>query len=336
MSQPVEGKSLETYQLFRDPQKHYVRVYGWVAVALRRLQKVGKHREFGLRYMTLCGQDAIDIFLFKREGLIRDDGRGFPSVYYIENYYNSFAKARFFLGRTPGKMISFEDLVNQGWFERLIGEQPFDVINLDFSGSCFPKTDHPFSRTLRAINRIIELQRGNDYDLFVTFKALRSMENSDAINELAANMAQNFLKYPEVEEAFERYFPTLNPTQLSEADYGRFLLVTFPKIVFGFGANNGFNVSCNMKFVYERRPAGKPSYQIVKFLFSFAKIVAESFSKESRLHQTSTVAYDASVVQDLNIAPIDVDQRISDETSLEKTLESDLRTVLALRTPLGE
>ena len=112
--------------------------------------------------------------------------------------------------------------------------------------------------------------------------------------------------------------------------------MTFPKIVFGFGANNGSNVSCNMKFVYRRRPPGKPSYQIVKFLFSFAAIVAESFSQESRLHQNATVAYDASVVQYLNVAPIDVDQKITEETSLEQTLESDLQTVLALRTPLGE
>jgi hypothetical protein len=146
MSQPAEGKSVEVHELFRDPQKHYVRVYGWVSVARNRLSALGQQRQYGLRYLTLCGKDAIDILLFKREGLIRDDGRGFPSVYYIENYYSSFAEVRPLLGRTSGKRISFEDLVNQGWFERLVREQPFDVINLDFSGNCFPIEDPPFSR----------------------------------------------------------------------------------------------------------------------------------------------------------------------------------------------
>jgi hypothetical protein len=338
MSQPAEGKSLEAHELFRDPQKHYVRVHGWVVVARSRLHTLMEtNRNFGLRYMTLCGKDAIDIFLFKREQLIKDDGRGFPSVYYIENHYPSFAEVQPLLGRTKGKRISFEELVNQQWFEQLVRKQPFDVINLDFSGNCFPRNDPPFSTTLKALNRIIQLQSGNHFDLFVTFKALRSVENSAAVQELASNMIKNFSVHQEVEDAFKRQFRSMNPSQLSDVDYGLFLLATFPKIIFGFGANNGFNVSCPMKFVYKRSPPDKPPYQIVKFLFSMsAEAASQSFSEESRRHESLTAAYEASVIQDLNVAPIDVDQELVKQTSLAKQLKLDLQSVLELRVPFGK
>lgn len=338
MSQPARGKSLEAYELFRDPQKHYARVYGWVAVARNRLGQLDpQQRKFGLRYLTLCGKDAIDIFLFKKEGLIRDDERGFPSVYYIENYYPSFAEVRPLLGRTSGKRVSFEDLVNQGWFERLVREQPFDVINLDFSGNCFPIEDPPFSRTLRSLCYIIELQRGNSFDLFVTFKALRSVENSDAIQELAVNMTENFSRDQEVENAFNRRFQNRSPSELSNVDYGLFLLATFPKIVFGFSTNNGFDALCNMKFIYRRTPRHRRPYQIVKFLFSLnAPAITQSFSEESRRHETLTAEYKASVIQDLNVTPVDVDQKLAEQTSLQEQLMSDLQSVLALRIPFGQ
>jgi hypothetical protein len=336
MSQPAAGKSLEAYELFRDPQKHYVRVYGWKNAAQSRFQVLQGKRDYGLRYLTLCGKNAIDIFLLKREGLIRDDGRGFPSVFYVENYYPSFAEVKPLLGRTQGKRISFEELVIQPWFETFVRKCPFDVVNLDFSGNCFPREDPPFSTTLRAIYHMIELQKGNNFDLFVTFKALRSMENLTAVQELAENMTKNFSAHHEVEELFREKFQNLNPEQLSNVNYGLFLLATFPKIVYGFGANSGFTVSCTGKFIYKRTPQNKPQYQIVKFMFTFTAPVTQSFSAESRLHEILAQAYVTSIVNDLDLPVIDVDHELSQRVHLEAELREDLKSVLSLQIPFGE
>lgn len=335
MSQPAGGKSLEAHQLFRDPQKHYVRVYGWKTAAQNRLRTLQGQRDYGLRYLTLCGKEAIDIFLFKREGLIMDDGRGFPSVFYVENYYPSFAEVRPLLGRTQGKRISFEELVNQPMFEAFVRRSPFDVVNLDFSGNCFPLNDAPFSTTLRALYHMIELQKGSDFDLFVTFKALRSIENSGAVQELAGNMTSNFAAHHEIEQAFRREFHH-SPEELQDTDYGLFLLAAFPKIIFGFGANNGFTTSCNGKFIYARTPPGKPRYQMVKFAFAFATPATQSFSGQSRTHQVLTQAYTASCLADLGSHVIDVDHKLAQRNQLAAELRADLQSVLVLRIPFGE
>lgn len=164
MSQPAGKKPLEVLDISRDAVKHYVRINGWVEIARERYARIQtdqERRDHGLRYFTLCGKDGIDIFLFQREGLINDDGRGFPSIFYCEGYYPSFAELTPILGRTRGSRNKFEDLINYNWFKTLIQHSPFDVVNLDFSGSCFPQQDPPFSRTLRSINVLISLQKGH-------------------------------------------------------------------------------------------------------------------------------------------------------------------------------
>lgn len=339
MSQPAGDKPQEVFDLSRDPVKHYVRIHGWVNMARQRLTKLrnmGIQREYGLRYFSLCGKDGIDIFLFKREELIQDDGRGFPSVFYCELYYANFAEVKPMLGRTQGARRTFEDLVHQRWFKDRVKKYPFDVVNLDFSGSCFPWQDHPFSRTLKAIYSLIALQKGYAFDLFVTFKALRSAENEEAIQELVANMERNFDQLNGVEERFRVRF-NVSPRELREGDYGQFLLATFPKIIFGFGSNQGFRVGCPQKFLYRRSPPSpKPAYQIVKFLFSLEPVdVGQSFSVESRRLEVLTRSYQEAILTDLGTTPIDVDREFQDNPQLDEQLRNDCASVIASRKPFG-
>lgn len=340
MSHPSPGKSREVYDLARDPTKHFVRRNGWVPVARARLAKlrsINAQRPYGLRYFTLCGKDGIDIFLFKREGLITDDGRGFPSVLYCESDRANFAQVRPLLGRTKGERAQFEELIKHREFRHRIEGEPFDVINLDFSGSCFPRNDYPFSRTLRSVNNLIQLQQDHEFDLFVTFKALRSADNRTAINELTHNMKSNFENSRDIETRFKTRFAGLEPNQLLERNYGQFLLATFPKIVFGFGSASGFVVKCPNKFVYQRmrRFSGDP-YQIVKFLFSFECLPpSQSFSETSRRPQILAERYKMSTLSDLGAIPVDVDNELRGHSELFDDLGNDCQSILESRKALG-
>lgn len=339
MSYPIPEKRKEVLDLSRDPVKHFVRVNGWLRTARVRfnvLETQGARREFGLKYFTLCGKDGIDIFLFKREGIIRDDGRGFPSVFYCESYSGNFIQVRELLGKTQSYLGTFEDLINRPWFHKYVNENPFDVVNLDFSGSCFPRADRPFSGTLRSITRIIELQKGNEFDLFITFKALRSAENRDAIIELVTNMENNFASDAEIERNFKASFGNLSPQQMLHRDYGNFLLATFPKIVFGFGASNDFVVTCPQKFKYNRRNVHGGDYQIVKYIFSFRNLGhTTAFSRESRRTAELANSYRRSTITDFEIHPLDVNNEVANNNTLKNQLEEDCKRILEDRQAFG-
>ncbi|MCJ7635270.1 hypothetical protein MUP77_23135 [Candidatus Bathyarchaeota archaeon] len=337
MIQSSGQKSIQVYRMFRDPEKHYVRRMGWVEYSKKRLQTLNEQeRPYGLRYFTLCGAEAIDVILMKKEGLIKDDGRGFPSVYYLESHYHSFASAKSLLGRTRGMNKSFEDAVSIPRIKSLIHEQPFDVIKLDFSGCCFPRSDQPFSSTLRALVEMITLQCGNAFDLFVTFKASKTEDNAGAVKELIENMCNNFVRYLDLEQLFRRQYANRSPEELLNQDYGRFLLATFPKIVIGFGTRKGYNVNSNVKYVYKRRHTGERQYQMVKFIFTFEnRSHSEGFGVQSRPDPEEPVAYRKAVYQDLNNIPVDVDEELARNKPLRASLDTDLKQVIDMSIPFG-
>ncbi len=319
-------KADEAFDIARDPIKHFVRMDGWISKARNRLQILavnGCARKFGIRYFSLCGKYGLDIFLFQREDLILHNGKGFPSVYYCESDRSDYVTVKERLGQTLGDLRSFQGQMEQGPFRRHIKETPFDVVNLDFSGVCFPPGDPPFSKTLKSIESLIHLQEGHSFDLFITFKALRRSDNEDAIEELTITMNENFAESADIRDKFDNLFH-VSIEQLLAQDYGKFLLVTFPKIIFGFGIDFGFEVECPKKYVYTRH---RGQYQIIKFLFSFKSIRrAGSFSRAavSALDaDTRKASYLVSVLSHLDNLPIDVDEELEGNPALLDLLRQD-------------
>lgn len=339
MSHPDPDKCKDVLDFSRDPVKHYVRVNGWLQTAqarLARLNALGTQRDFGLRYLTLCGKDGIDIYLFNREGLLSDNGRGFPSVFYCESYRGNYVRVKELLGNTRSHLGKIEELINREWFNKFITENPFDIVNLDFCGSCFPRADPPFSSTLRSITKIIEFQKGNEFDLFITFKALRSAENNAAVNELVENMDRNFSENNEIKQKFYTCFENMAPNEMLENNYGLFLLATFPKIIFGFGSANDFVVKCPHKFIYQRTNNHRINYQIVKFIFSFENISRSTeFSQASRRTAELAARYVDSTLNDFEVVPLDVNNTVSNDNTLRNKLKEDCKSILESRKPFG-
>jgi hypothetical protein len=323
---------MDVLDLSRDPLKQFVRKHGWLTAAQRKMSELNeKHRSrpFGLRYFTLCGKDGIDIFMLRKEELLKDDGRKFPSVVYCESLQSNFAKVRPLLGGTKGYLSSFEDLVKRPEFKSKTVVEPFDLVNLDFSGSCFPISEQPFSNTLHSILDLISLQKASPFCLLVTFKAFRSGENQEAINELLDNMHNNFRDHQEIEGVFNNCFNQMTPQQLLENDYGLFLLASFPKIIFGFGSSNGFIVSCYQKYYYARPKRNSlRSYQIIKFIFDLKPFDTSSFTEMSQLGRILHEKYVQSTLNDLQSPPVNVDDRLRQNPSLNDDLSREYQEII--------
>jgi len=302
------------------------------------LQQQGSERKFGVRYFTLCGKDGIDIYLFYNEKIILDDCRGFPSVHYCESYPANFVEVKSLLGRTKGTRDTFEKLIRQDSFQAKIRREPFDIINLDFSGVCFPFTDEPFSRTLKSIFQLIELQKGHNFDLFITFRAVRSEDNQEAIIQLSDNMNRNFEEDRNVELMFLNKFNNLSIEELVDSDYGQFLLATFPKIIFGYGSTHSYIVSCPLKYIYMRKNARVPprgTYQIIKFLFTFDYLNPQGFIDYARIAEKCNEEYKKSIIADLDNEICDVDKIFSQNTQLNNEYRDFCINLLESRKPFG-
>jgi len=331
-SKKVEKRKESTLS-FICPKKHYVRKEGWLTIARNRKEVVSSRVETQgyIRYFSLCGKEAIDVLLFEREGIIRANARGYPDVCYcdfVEDNPLEFAKLKETLGKTKGFNMRFEELVYDGSFQKLVQNEPFDVVNLDFCGSCFPKHDAPDSKTLRAIECVLKLQSAVSFNLFITFRAQRSSENSGAIKELRDVMEKNLSQFSDFKSVYEEKigFP-LNI--LCENDYPSFLLHTFPKILLGFGNNYNLGGECIRRFYYKRKEG---EYKIVKFIFSFEpRRENNRFSDRSRKTVQLANAYHKSIINCLKNSPINVDDVLTNKPSLRAKLNNDQEDLIKNR-----
>jgi len=269
-----ERKQREYEREYTDPEKHFVRKYGWLPVAQYLLEKVRNTGREYLRYFTLCAEKALDVHLFWAENLVEFDGRGYPNVAFCECYPEQYELIAARLRRAQGFLAYFEDLVlNQDSPKSMdfYSALPFDVYNLDFTSVCFPRADPPFSRTLEAIVTLIaelaRLPEPSQFDMFFTFRANRSEENEDAIRDLRDNIRDNRRAYNWFDNAFSERCADMG--QLLSRRYHEFLLLSLPKLLGRFGNEAGFRMACTHRFYYPRPDVQNPEYYIISFGLSF-------------------------------------------------------------------
>lgn len=331
-------KRQETSSLFICPKKHFVRKNGWLEIARARKKAVSNRKETDgyVRYFSLCGKEAVDILLFDREGIIRADRRGYPDVCFCDfsaNAPKEFAEIKEALGKTRGFNKRFEDLANDTDFEELIQKIPFDIVNLDFCGSCFPSYDEPDSRTLQAIEKIINLQSNVSFDLFVTFRARRSDNNVEAIDMLRESMNSNITDFNDIEVTYDKYI-NKPLDQILNNDYAIFLLLTIPKIILGFSNNFHLSGRCLRRYLYKRLKYEnrrlKFIYKIVKFLFSFDPVQGTNgnFLSRSRVGINTTHNYCRAIKNYLSENPINVDTLLKHRNSFKSQLIDEQKELI--------
>ena len=256
-------RSVEAFREFGGVIKHAARHRLWLPDALSLKNQRGRF----LKYFTLPGKWAYDVFFMEQNGIIARTPRGFPDVRFCDYSPNCYATAKWLLGNTVGIQSKFETAVLHNRREFWDGF-PYDVYNLDFCGTCFPDEQPPFSDTFQAITEIIQRHvraRYFPFLIFLTMKALPEETNAQARLELMENIEANRAD-PAFKEAFAAAIP--NTAEFAERNFCDFIVISIPKLLC-FLARDRCNVEVRHRAKYRRDARDGSGYFIVKFVLRF-------------------------------------------------------------------
>jgi len=252
-----------------DITKHYVRLFGWLPASNQRKSAVGGRRP--LRYFTFCAASAVDVFMLEREEVIRrnvDDGV-LQETYYCELEPPDFrtigellrSSQQGFLGRFediilfedvgdtvgktntdpgPGKVTNAlrDQLDLKDKHQRLKAAFPFDIINLDATGTLLPPREPPKSKLIKAIERMLEWQRDrrlpngdllDQFALFLTTRVVGIETSPEGISELVGLLQANVDSRPGFRGVWKDRLGKVTPAELAEQDFPRFFSMAIPK-----------------------------------------------------------------------------------------------------------
>jgi len=294
----INEKSVDTFADFAGLIKHTARYLLWLPEA----QSLRTEKNRFLKYFTLPGRWAWDVFFFERNGVIQRRDRGFPDVRFCDNNRKSYSDAKKLLGNTVGKKENFEKLVlnNEKEFWDIF---PYDLYNLDFSGTCFPDDQPPFSDTFRAIAKIIENHVSPNhfpFSIFLTMKSLESQTNREAKRQLRENIETN-----RADTNFTQQINNLIPDIESfvSCNFVDFIMVSIPKIICHFTrAQCDIEVKARAKYSRFNRMDG--NFFITKFVFKFIR----------RRQRTLSLRNDNYIRNVLDIMRLDNVQTIDDSS----------------------
>ncbi|MCJ7804442.1 hypothetical protein MUP35_01780 [Patescibacteria group bacterium] len=279
----INEKTVDFYPDFSGLIKHVARCRLWLPEA--RLLKQEKKRP--LRYFTLPGKYAYDIFFLEQEGIIEKDTRGFPGVRFCDYDPKSFSDAKRLLGNTIGKKDNFEKLVLEDTREFWEGF-PYDIYNLDFCGTCFPDKQPPFSDTFQAIERIINKHVSENhfpFIIFLTMKAFEGETNPQAKMELIQNIEANrAITY------FSNQIASIIPDTQNFAaqNFADFIIISIPKIICHL-ADSHCDLEIKSRAKYLRSNPEIGDYFITKFVFKFSRRRQKSLSVPSMNYITNVL-----------------------------------------------
>lgn len=274
-----------------DVEKHYVRRQAWLPAAM---EQVEASRAAGRdpNYLTFCAAEAIDVFLFLREGVIQRDPLTDVVVdtYFCEKKDEQFNRISQLLGAHDQgflgdfvDMILFEDdeetrnadlsdpsrrysrdlrkrLATKERHQRFRAALPFDMMNLDICGTFFPPQGGVQSPMLRSIKTLLDWQTQcaeNDdefesFTLFLTAHVEGGKQNEDAMNELVTMMENNAATYAGFARAMHDRLGTSDSTQAVEEAFEDFYCVALPKVIVGEAFDRGWLADVRFSGRYRR------------------------------------------------------------------------------------
>ncbi len=261
----VNEKTIEAYSDFGGLIKHAARFLLWLPEAKILKQECNR----SLRYFTLPGKWAWDIFFLEKEGIVQKDTRGFPDVRFCDNNPKSYSDAKKLLGNTIGKKENFEKLVNDNQKEFWEGF-PYDIYNLDFCGTCFPDSQPPFSETFQAIEKIVNKHVSENhfpFVIFLTMKAFEGETNQQAKTELIQNIETNRANVTFTQQVSSVIPNTQNFVAQNFAD---FIIISVPKVICHL-ADSHCDLEVKARAKYSRSNDEIGNFFITKFVFKFTR-----------------------------------------------------------------
>lgn len=251
--------------------KHFARHHGWLpaSVEYARAVKIEK-----IKYFTLCAREAIDVFMFEKEGLLARDSEGqLHNVVICENDKSAVPEIKKLvrpplqeavivgnlediLTATAGPNADNEDSKSQkerdrrrDWqnFVQLKRFFPFDIVNFD---TCNSLMDPPpgENRLLVALDRILELQRpARTFLLFVT-TPISGLHNKleDIFRDC---LSQNVKAHEEIRQAL---LTSKRSDVYDKIEKGSRVVLGFAKsVILPAAQKHGWNTSHKGIYVYD-------------------------------------------------------------------------------------
>lgn len=223
--------------------KHSARFYGWLPASLEHKARL---KEKPIKYFTLCAEEAIDIFMLEKEGVLRrDSNRELPNVFICEKENNVASKIlnlvrpplkeAIFVGaldviltfkedkHTVGRDLDDDDknyqirqkLINRRLYHRLKNSFPFDIINFDPYGNLLDNNKDSNKRLMDSFSKVFELQIPLDsFLMFVTIPL--SDIHKDYTKAFKAGIAKNVKDHPEIEKALNAKYGSAKYDDIEE------------------------------------------------------------------------------------------------------------------------
>jgi hypothetical protein len=259
--------SLQRNKFELGAAKQFVRREGWVKVIqtyMRRRVNDGVNRP--LKYLTLPGQNASDIGLFWKRGLLQQTQEGRLNVAICDRDYADEVTLN--LTRLGGPLTSttrpLHDDLNDLNNSKLRPHFPFDVINLDICGCLIPAKKETEMRTLQLIFR---LQRRQSFLLLLT---TRPESNPLSSTKLPGFIRNNIRRESKFRTAYVERFGSdeVNP---SLSDVTAFSQMVIPKMVARMSSKYGYRTREYFAARYTRPKDDRPNetYEMVCHSFEF-------------------------------------------------------------------
>ena len=247
----------------RDPQKQYIRRYGWLEVIqdyIKQRYQAGVKKP--IKYLTLPGPNASDIGLLWKAGILATSDEGTIPVAICDRKYAALVVTRLNkVGRllAVGSRYLRQELADGG---ELRDNFPFDVINLDLCNPFILETKKDDFSTL---NWVFRLQRGQSFLLLLTTKP-----ESNPPPKLVTLLQHNISEVPEFQQAYmERFGSDELPLCLADSTF--FAQLAFPKAIARLARFFGYGVTEHFAANYLRR-SNHESYQMISHSFEFVPL----------------------------------------------------------------
>ena len=274
-----------------DVVKHYIRRAAWLP-ALIAQSADSKSTGRKPKYLTFCAAQAIDVFLFLREGLLtRDtDTDSVLNTYFCEKDATGFntisqligAHEQGFFGDFQDMILFEEDELTKGFtyadrqqrygrdirrrlsvkarHQRFKAAIPFDVVNLDICGTFFPPSSGLLSPMLKSLRRLFKWQTASalknssfaSFTIFLTTHVECGRVSEVAMNDLVTLMDSNRSEYSEFSRTLEKRFGTSDPRILAAEEFSGFYCIALPKMIVNEAFKQGWTAVVRFSGQYQR------------------------------------------------------------------------------------
>ena len=274
-----------------DVVKHYVRRHAWLPAARSQRDATrGAGRQ--VTYLTFCAAQALDVFLFLKEGILTRDPETdvVSNAYFCEQKSDIFQEIseligphdQGFLGNFQEMILFADDEVTRGRryddrheryesemrkrldikqrHERFRNAMPFDIINLDICGTMFPPAGGVHSPMIKSIDTLLRWQadccdmddRFRSFTLFLTTHIEAGRVNEQAFRELVAMVENNGRAYAGYADGLQARFGRAEVSEIARQDFNAFYCLALPKAIVSRAFHRGWLVEPSFSGLHRR------------------------------------------------------------------------------------